>query len=148
MVGCLPKMKCVRLNSVTRPYRWALVLYVPFWQFPSRIYERNPMSVIYSLYFQSRYHTETYNRFKFNFSFASWGFGVLGFVLPKVRGCVVMLGLIGGGVGIWLVLDGLSTGEDEFLSLLMLDRVWSLRGDLKGFKGGVWLWDLGGYSLV
>ena len=35
------------------------------------------------------------------------------FVLPKVRGCVVMLGLIGGGVGIWLVLDGLSTGEDE-----------------------------------
>ena len=45
------------------------------------------------------------------------------FVLPKVWGCVIMLGLIGGGVGIWLVFDGLSTGEDEFLSLLMLDRV-------------------------
>ena len=44
-------------------------------------------------------------------------------MLPKVWRCVVMLGSIGGGVGIWLVVDGLSTeGNGNILSLLLMDQ--------------------------
>ena len=44
---------------------------------------------------------------------------------PKFWGLVVVLGPIGERLGIWLVVDGLSTGGDEIiLSLLTMDRVW------------------------
>ena len=52
-----------------------------------------------------------------------WGYFVL--VSPKVRGLVVVLGLRGEILGIWLVVYGFSTGGDEnILSLLMLDQDW------------------------
>ena len=50
-------------------------------------------------------------------------------VSPKVRGLVVVLGLRGEILGIWLVVYGLFTGGDEnILSLLMMDQDWSMGG--------------------
>ena len=50
-------------------------------------------------------------------------FGVIFFVFPKVQGLVILMDHMGKILGIWLVVDGLSTeGNGNILSLLLMDQ--------------------------
>ena len=65
--------------------------------------------------------------------------GILVLTSDKVQGIVVILGPRGEGLRVFLVVDEVSTGLYAIiLPLFFLARIWSVGGELKEVRDGVW----------